>query len=80
MRERANLASERYGALGGPAERVVKEGADPHPHGLTDPVSVVTSFEEAPATPKGPPRIVSQAIQAASPQERRTWHAYLSAP
>ena len=47
MRERANLVFERYGAPDGRAGRVVKKGADHHPHGLIDPAPVVTFFEDA---------------------------------
>jgi hypothetical protein len=52
MRERANLVFERYGAPDGRAGRVVKKGADHHPHGLIDPAPVVTFFGNARAAPK----------------------------
>jgi alpha-beta hydrolase superfamily lysophospholipase len=46
-RENSELVFERYRALDGPVERVVKKGADHHPHGLTGPAPVVTFFEQA---------------------------------
>src|SRR5262249_30093670 len=46
-RENSELVYERYRALDGPVERVVKRGADHHPHGLTDPAPVVTFFAKA---------------------------------
>ena len=36
-----------YKAMGGPVERIVKPGADHHPHGLTDPRPIVAFFERA---------------------------------
>jgi pimeloyl-ACP methyl ester carboxylesterase len=46
-RENSEVVFERYGALGGPAERVVKPGGDHHPHGLEDPAPIVEFFEHA---------------------------------
>ncbi len=46
-RENSEVVYERYKALGGPVERVVKPGADHHPHGLTDPRPVVEFFDRA---------------------------------
>jgi hypothetical protein len=51
-RENSELVFERYKALGGPVERVVKPGVDHHPHGLTDPAPVVAFFERARAAQK----------------------------
>ena len=45
--ENSEVVYERYKALGGPVERVVKPGADHHPHGLTDPRPIVDFFERA---------------------------------
>lgn len=44
--ENGERVVERYKALGGPVERVVKPGMDHHPHGLKD-VSVAVKFFEA---------------------------------
>ncbi len=44
--ENGERVVERYRALGGPVERVVKPGMDHHPHGLKD-VSVAVKFFEA---------------------------------
>ncbi|QDV34623.1 alpha/beta hydrolase family protein [Tautonia plasticadhaerens] len=46
-RENSEVVYDRYRALGGPVERVVKAGADHHPHGLTDPRPVVEFIERA---------------------------------
>jgi uncharacterized protein (TIGR03067 family) len=46
-RENSEVVYERYKALGGPVERVVKPGKDHHPHGLVDPSPVVAFFERA---------------------------------
>jgi pimeloyl-ACP methyl ester carboxylesterase len=46
-RENAEVVYDRYKALGGPVERIVKPGADHHPHGLTDPRPIVEFFERA---------------------------------
>ena len=45
-RENSEVVYNRYKALGGPVERVVKPGQDHHPHGLTDPRPVVEFFEK----------------------------------
>jgi pimeloyl-ACP methyl ester carboxylesterase len=45
--ENSELVYERYKALGGPIERVVKPGQDHHPHGLKDVTPVVTFFTAA---------------------------------
>ncbi|QEL13407.1 alpha/beta hydrolase [Limnoglobus roseus] len=45
--ENSALVYDRYKALGGPVERVVKVGFDHHPHGLTDVTPVVTFFTNA---------------------------------
>jgi hypothetical protein len=46
-RENSEVVYDRYKALGGPVERIVKPGADHHPHGLTDPRPIVEFFERA---------------------------------
>jgi pimeloyl-ACP methyl ester carboxylesterase len=46
-RENSEVVHDRYGALGGPVERIVKPGQDHHPHGLPDPRPVVGFFEKA---------------------------------
>jgi pimeloyl-ACP methyl ester carboxylesterase len=46
-RENSEVVYDRYKALGGPVERIVKPGADHHPHGLTDPQPIVSFFERA---------------------------------
>jgi pimeloyl-ACP methyl ester carboxylesterase len=43
--ENSALVYDRYKALGGPVERIVKPGQDHHPHGLADPRPVVEFFE-----------------------------------
>lgn len=45
--ENSELVYDRYKALGGPVERVVKPGQDHHPHGLKDVTPVVTFFNAA---------------------------------
>ena len=45
--ENSELVYDRYKALGGPVERVVKPGQDHHPHGLKDVTPVVTFFTAA---------------------------------
>jgi pimeloyl-ACP methyl ester carboxylesterase len=45
-RENSDLIYDRYKALGGPVERIVKPGQDHHPHGLTDPRPIVEFFEK----------------------------------
>lgn len=44
--ENSERVFDRYKALGGPVERIVKPGQDHHPHGLKD-VSLVVKFFEA---------------------------------
>jgi alpha-beta hydrolase superfamily lysophospholipase len=46
-RENSEVVYDRYRALGGPVERIVKPGADHHPHGLTEPQPIVEFFERA---------------------------------
>jgi pimeloyl-ACP methyl ester carboxylesterase len=46
-RENSEVVYERYKALGGPVERVVKPGKDHHPHGLDDPRPVAEFFGRA---------------------------------
>jgi pimeloyl-ACP methyl ester carboxylesterase len=46
-RENSEVVYDRYGALGGPVERIVKPGLDHHPHGLPDPRPIVAFFEKA---------------------------------
>ncbi|WP_435007275.1 alpha/beta hydrolase family protein [Tundrisphaera lichenicola] len=46
-RENSELIYDRYRALGGPVERIVKPGLDHHPHGLPDPRPIVEFFEKA---------------------------------
>jgi pimeloyl-ACP methyl ester carboxylesterase len=45
-RENSGLVYDRYKALGGDVERIVKPGQDHHPHGLTDPRRIVEFFEK----------------------------------
>lgn len=45
--ENSELVHDRYKALGGPVERVVKPGQDHHPHGLKDVTPVVKFFTDA---------------------------------
>ncbi len=45
--ENSELVYDRYKALGGPVERVVKPGQDHHPHGLKDVTPVVKFFAAA---------------------------------
>jgi len=45
--ENSELVFDRYKALGGPVERVVKPGQDHHPHGLKDVAPVVKFFTDA---------------------------------
>jgi pimeloyl-ACP methyl ester carboxylesterase len=45
--ENSELVFDRYKALGGPVERVVKPGQDHHPHGLKDVTPVVKFFTDA---------------------------------
>jgi pimeloyl-ACP methyl ester carboxylesterase len=46
-RENSEVVYDRCKALGGPVDRIVKPGADHHPHGLTDPRPIVEFFERA---------------------------------
>jgi pimeloyl-ACP methyl ester carboxylesterase len=46
-RENSEVVYDRYRALGGPVERIVKPGEDHHPHGLTDAQPIVAFFERA---------------------------------
>ena len=45
-KENSEVVYDRYKALGGPVERIVKPGQDHHPHGLTDPRPIVEFFEK----------------------------------
>jgi pimeloyl-ACP methyl ester carboxylesterase len=45
--ENSELVNDRYKALGGPVERVVKPGQDHHPHGLKNVAPVVKFFAAA---------------------------------
>lgn len=45
--ENSEVVHDRYKALGGPVERVVKPGQDHHPHGLKDVTPVVKFFADA---------------------------------
>jgi pimeloyl-ACP methyl ester carboxylesterase len=45
--ENSALVFDRYKALGGPVERIVKPGQDHHPHGLADVAPVVKFFAAA---------------------------------
>ena len=47
VKENSEVVYDRYKALGGPVERVVKPGQDHHPHGLKDVTPVVTFFTTA---------------------------------
>lgn len=46
-KENSEIMYDRYTALGGPVQRVVKVGGDHHPHGLTDPRPIIEFFERA---------------------------------
>ena len=50
--ENSEVVYDRYKALGGPVERIVKPGQDHHPHGLKDVTPVVTFFTAALAPKK----------------------------
>jgi pimeloyl-ACP methyl ester carboxylesterase len=54
-RENSEVVYEKYKALGGPVERIVKPGADHHPHGLDDPRPIVDFFERAWRTDRSSP-------------------------
>ncbi len=45
--ENSGFLFDRYKALGGSIERIVKPGQDHHPHGLVDPKPIVEFFENA---------------------------------
>jgi len=45
--ENSAVVYDRYKALGGPVERIVKPGADHHPHGLKDPKPILDFFGRA---------------------------------
>jgi pimeloyl-ACP methyl ester carboxylesterase len=45
-RENSALLYDRFKALGGAVERIVKPGQDHHPHGLADPRPIVEFFEK----------------------------------
>ena len=45
--ENSEVVYDRFKALGGPVERIVKPGQDHHPHGLSDPAPIVEFFEKA---------------------------------
>ena len=51
-KENSDLVFDRYKALGGSVERVVKPGQDHHPHGLQDVAPVVKFFTDALAAKK----------------------------
>ena len=42
--ENSEVVYDRYKALGGPVERIVKPGQDHHPHGLADPRPILEFF------------------------------------
>jgi hypothetical protein len=44
--ENSEIVYDRYQKLDGRVERIVKKGFDHHPHGLTDPKSIVEFFEK----------------------------------
>ncbi len=44
--ENSEVVFDRYQALGGSVERIVKPGMDHHPHGLSDPGPIVEFFEK----------------------------------
>lgn len=46
-KENSDIVFDRYKALGGPVERIVKPGQDHHPHGLKDVTPVVAFFNRA---------------------------------
>lgn len=46
-KENSEIVYERYQALGGPVQRIVKAGGDHHPHGLPDPQPIIEFFEKA---------------------------------
>jgi pimeloyl-ACP methyl ester carboxylesterase len=46
-RENSEIVFNRYKAIGGPVDRIVKPGQDHHPHGLDDPRPIVEFFTKA---------------------------------
>ncbi len=46
-KENSEIVFDRYKAIGGSVERIVKAGGDHHPHGLPDPRPIVEFFEKA---------------------------------
>ena len=44
--QHSQVVFDRYTALGGPVEKIVKKGGDHHPHGLPDPAPIVKYFEQ----------------------------------
>jgi alpha-beta hydrolase superfamily lysophospholipase len=46
-KENSEILFERYQKAGGPIERIVKPGADHHPHGLENPEPIVKFFGRA---------------------------------
>jgi pimeloyl-ACP methyl ester carboxylesterase len=46
-KENSEIVYDRYKTMGGPVERVVKEGQDHHPHGLKDPQPILEFFDKA---------------------------------
>ena len=50
-RENSEVVYDRYKALGGPVERIVKEGDDHHLHRLTDP-RLIVDFSNAALSPQ----------------------------
>ena len=52
--ENSAVLFDRYKAMGGPIERIVKPGQDHHPHGLADPRPIVEFFEKARQGPASP--------------------------
>lgn len=45
--ENSEIVFVRYGKLGGPVERIVKDGKGHHPHGLPDATPIVEFFEKS---------------------------------
>ena len=46
-KENSELVYDRYKKMGGPVERIVKEGQDHHPRGLKDPQPILEFFDKA---------------------------------
>ena len=59
--ENSLIVHDRYKALGGPVERIVKPGQDHHPHGLVDVAPVVKFFNAALSPLSG--RVVRESIE-----------------